>query len=206
MTHFSSAGFAFRDLRAARALALLAGLAVMLLVPAGGVKADDDEELELLRSTSISAYRLGPNDRVRITVFGETDLSGEFDVDPSGFVSLPLIGEVEAANLTPRQLERSIEEKYADGYLVSPRVNLEVSTYRPFFIIGEVNNAGQYPFESGMSIVKAVTTAGGYTYRANKDKVYLTRREIREEEFEVPTDAGIYVLPGDVIRVPERFF
>ncbi len=167
----------------------------------------NDETLEAkLRATSIEEYRLGPNDRVRVTVFGEEDLSGEFQVDTTGFVALPLIGEVKGGGLTLREFETAVEDQYADGYLIRPRVSIEVVNYRPFFIVGEVVQVGQYPFEPGMTVLKAVSTAGGYTPRANQRRVFVLRREISEEEIAVSTKSDIRVMPGDVIRVPERLF
>lgn len=194
-----------------QAIGVVAGMALSLTVGLAGLstpaQADDGTHcLDQLSRSSISEYRLVPSDRVRVTVFGEEDLSGEFEVDATGVISLPLIGEMQAQGLTPRQVERRIEEQFADGYLVNPRVNTEVTTYGPFFIVGEVNTAGQFPFEPGMTILKAVSTAGGYTYRANRRRVYVTREDVCADEVEVPADSTLLVMPGDVIRVPERIF
>jgi polysaccharide export outer membrane protein len=149
------------------------------------------------------AYRLGSGDKLRVIVFGEEDLSGEFEVDGTGSVSLPLIGQVSAQGETLRGFEEAVEEALRDGYLKNPRVSAEVLNYRPFYIIGEVETGGEYPFVSGMHVLNAVALAGGYTYRANADKVFITRRG-REHEFSATSDAKIQ--PGDVVRVPERFF
>ncbi len=149
------------------------------------------------------AYRLGSGDKVRVIVFGEEDLSGEFEVDGSGNVSLPLIGQVSARNRTLRSFEKAVAEQLRDGYLRDPRVSAEVLNYRPFYIIGEVEEGGEYPFVSGMHVLNAVALAGGHTYRANPNRVFITRRG-QEREFSAPLDSE--VQPGDVIRVPERFF
>lgn len=149
-------------------------------------------------------YRLGSGDKLRLMVFGEPDLSGEFDVSGSGRVALPLIGQVEAEGLTLSQLEAAIAAKLQDGYLNNPRVSVEVLNYRPFYIFGEVGSPGQYPYTSGMTVLNAVAVAGGYTYRANQDRVYITRGEGAEVAY--PASQAVKVLPGDVVRVSERFF
>jgi polysaccharide export outer membrane protein len=149
-------------------------------------------------------YRLGTGDKIRVTVYGETDLSGEFVVDGSGYVRLPLIGQVMAAGRDIHEFEGDVAAKLSEGYLRSPRVSAEVVNYRPFFILGEVNKPGEYPYVNGMNVVTAVALAGGYTYRADEDDVYIRRGGRAEEEF--PADERTAVMPGDIIRVTERFF
>ncbi|MBX3497312.1 MAG: polysaccharide export protein [Parvibaculum sp.] len=149
-------------------------------------------------------YRLGSGDKLRVIVFGEPGLSGEFDVSGTGRVSLPLIGQVGAAGLTLSEFEAAVVAKLQDGYLNNPRVSAEVLNYRPFYIHGEVGKSGQFPYTSGMTILNAVAVAGGYTYRANQDRVYITRGDNAEVAY--PASQAVKVLPGDIIRVPERFF
>lgn len=149
-------------------------------------------------------YRLGSGDKLRVIVYGEEDLSGEFDVTGAGKVSLPLIGQVQAAGLTLDEFEKEVTNKLANGYLNHPKVSAEVLNYRPFYIIGEVTKPGQYPYTNGMTVLNAVAVAGGFTYRANNDSVFITRGDGKEEEFK--TSQQVKVLPGDVVRVPERFF
>jgi polysaccharide export outer membrane protein len=149
-------------------------------------------------------YRLGSGDKLRVIVFGEPNLSGEFDVSGSGKVALPLIGQVDAAGLTVSQFETAMITKLMDGYLNSPRVSVEVMNYRPFYIYGEVGNPGQYPYTNGMTVLNAIAVAGGYTYRANTNQIYITRGEGAEQTY--PASQAVKVLPGDVVRVPERFF
>lgn len=157
-------------------------------------------------STGIeSVYKLGGGDQVRIIVFGEEELSGEFKVDASGDVSLPLIGQVMARGLSLRSFEDVVEEKLRDGYLKKPRVNAEVVSFRPFYIIGEVNKSGEYPYVTGMNLIKAIAMAEGFTYRANQKKIHVTRaRSGKRITVRVGDDVTIY--PQDVIEVPERFF
>jgi len=150
-------------------------------------------------------YHLGTGDQLRITVYNETDLSGDYSVDDGGFVRLPLIGQIKAQGLTLVDLEKAIEGKFASGYLKSPRVSAQITTYRPFYIIGEVNKPGQYSYVNGMNIVTAVALAGGYTYRADDSSVYIRRNGSSEEESD-PADETTKIQPGDIIRVSERFF
>jgi polysaccharide export outer membrane protein len=152
-----------------------------------------------------NAYRLDSGDKIRITVFGEKDLSGDFDVAADGTLALPLIGSVHAAGRTLRELEDVIETKLRDGYLLDPRVSAEVAAYRPFFIIGEVKSPGSYPYVSRMTVLKAVALGGGFTYRARTGKAYITRSSDPDRKERTVTPETI-VMPGDVIRIPERFF
>ena len=149
-------------------------------------------------------YVLGPGDKLRLTVFGETDLSGEFTIDGSGFARLPLIGQVRAAGYTSQQLEAVIGNALSQGYLKSPRVSVEVSTYRPFYIIGAVNRPGQYPYVDHMNALNAIALAGGFTSGAVESVVFV-RREGSNEEVEVPTDRTTEIYPGDVVKVHNTF-
>ena len=149
------------------------------------------------------AYRLGSGDKLRVGVFGEPDLSGEFDVTGNGNVSLPLIGQVKATGLTISEFEAAIRDKLTDGYLTNPKVTVEVLNYRPFYIMGEVDKPGEYPYTDGMTVLNAVAVAGGFTYRANDGQVYITRGG-GEKAYQV--GQSVRVLPGDIVRVPERFF
>lgn len=151
-------------------------------------------------------YRLGGGDKLRVTVFNEDDLSGQYEVDGSGIVAFPLIGEVTAAGGSARDLERAIAEKLRDGYLKSPVVSIEVLTYRPFFILGEVKRPGSYPYKSGLTVLNAVALAGGYTYRAKHSRWVLTREKKKDWQEKEISDGTFVVMPGDTILVPERFF
>jgi protein involved in polysaccharide export with SLBB domain len=147
---------------------------------------------------------LGAGDRIRLNVFGETDLSGDFDIDGSGYIRLPLIGQIKAAGLTIRGFEQKIIDALQDGYVKDPRVSVEIVNYRPFYIIGEVNKPGQYSYVDGMNALNAIALAGGYTGKADKSEVYIQRNGKEETEF--PSDERTDIRPGDVVRIPERFF
>lgn len=152
-----------------------------------------------------AAYKLGPGDKVRVTVYNEQDLSGDFDISGQGDIALPLIGQVHVADRTIAETENLIAQKYGADYLVNPKVNVEVLNYRPFFILGEVKNPGSFPCAHGMTVINAVALAGGYTNRANHDRIYIKRAsnpKAGEQEAKEETS----VMPGDVIRVAERYF
>lgn len=150
-------------------------------------------------------YRLGTGDKLKVTVYGEEDLSGEFLVDGSGQVQLPLVGQVKAASLTIHEFVAEVTNSLKEGYLKDPKVSVEVLNYRPFYIIGEVNKPGEYPFENGLNVLGAIALAGGYTYRANDSDVYV-RRAGKDKEEELPASANTKVYPGDIIRIAERLF
>jgi len=150
-------------------------------------------------------YRLGTGDKVKVTVYGHENLSGESDVDSTGNLALPLIQTVKASGLTVQELERSIAAKLSPDYLKNPRVSVEIISNRPFFILGEVQKPGSYPYVNGMTVVTAVALAGGFTYRADSDEVYITRVTDKEKTKQ-SADQDTPVMPGDVIEVPERYF
>jgi protein involved in polysaccharide export with SLBB domain len=150
-------------------------------------------------------YRLATGDRLRVSVYGHDDLSGEFEVDGKGQLSLPLIQDIDAANKTLNELEADITDELQPDYLKNPRVSVEILSYRPFYIVGEVNDPGSYPFVSGMTVINGVALAGGFTYRAQKTRIKIIRdRTTSKEEIEASADTA--VLPGDVIEIGERFF
>jgi protein involved in polysaccharide export with SLBB domain len=153
----------------------------------------------------VDAYRLGAGDRLRLTVFRHEDLSGEFEIDGEGALTMPLLGPVAALNLTPREVERRIEEELtSQGYLVDPQVSIEVLNYRPFYVLGEVRNPGSYPYVDGMSVNTAVMLAGGFSHRAAESDITLIRGGVNSRTITAGLDTGI--LPGDIIEVPEQPF
>lgn len=149
-----------------------------------------------------SGYRLGPQDQVKVTVYRQEELSGQFALDGEGELALPLLGEIQAAGLSSRQLENAIEQRLASGgFLVDPQVGVQLLTYRPFYILGEVAKPGSYEYRDGMTVINAVALAGGYSYRADTDDVRIERGNCA-----MPTMADTSVLPGDIVKVSERFF
>ncbi len=158
-----------------------------------------------VQTSSVAAYRLGAGDKVKVNVFGEADLSGEFLVGDNGRIDLPLIGAVQARGQTVTQFQNAVVARYSGGYLKDPKVSVSVLNYRPFFIQGEVGKGGEYPYKAGLTIQNAVAIAGGYTYRANTGKAFV-RRAGQDREVEIQTNQRVAINPGDIIRVPERFF
>lgn len=150
-------------------------------------------------------YRLGSGDKLRVIVFGEEELSGEFEVDGSGSMTVPLVGEVQVGGKTLREAEQTIAAAYTGDYLVNPKVNVEVLNYRPIFILGEVKKPGNYPYINGMTVLQAVSVAEGYTYRAKRNNVII-KRTVDGQQNEMSVGENEPVIPGDVIHVDERFF
>ncbi len=151
-------------------------------------------------------YQLGSGDHVRITVYNQPQLTGEYLVDGSGEMAFPLIGRVKAGGLTAGQLSREIEHKLSPDYIRDPHVSAEILTYRPFYIVGEVKTPGSYPYVSGMTVLNAIALAGGYTYRARDDSFYVTRNGPDGGKSKIKADPNTPVLPGDIITVRERYF
>ncbi|MBV8915149.1 MAG: polysaccharide export protein [Acetobacteraceae bacterium] len=153
-----------------------------------------------------AVYRLGPGDQVRIITFGEQQLTGEFRVDAAGDITLPLVGPVRAAGLTPRELQTAVTDALSRSKLYrNPSVSLEVINYRPIFILGEVAKPGQYPYQPGMTVLTAVAIAGGFTYRAVTDRFSIVRTT-RDRSVEGRAERASPIEPGDVISVYERVF
>jgi protein involved in polysaccharide export with SLBB domain len=162
-------------------------------------------DLQDASARQVPEYKLGPADKLRVNVFGEEALTGEFLVGGSGKVSLPLIGEVQAAGLTIAQFQEEIAVALRQGYINEPRVSAEVLNYRPFYILGEVNKPGEYPYTNNLTVLNAVATAEGFTYRADTRRVYIKRADVAGEQV-FPLNTGTQVAPGDTIRIGERFF
>jgi len=183
--------------------ALLLGGAVV--VPAHSAQAQDALPSNADAASIIGRYQLGSGDQIRVTVYGEEDLSGEFEIDGTGTIGLPLIGSVTIGGKILSAAQKQIAEQLADGFLINPRVSIEVLNYRPFYILGEVKDPGSYPYVSGMTVLNAIALASGFTYRASENKIEVTRR-VDGEEQKIRIKLTAAVLPGDILRVPERLF
>jgi protein involved in polysaccharide export with SLBB domain len=152
-----------------------------------------------------AGYRVGPGDKVRITVYGEKDLSNDYDIDGSGNLSFPLIGTVKVGGLTLSQLESTLAVRLSKKYLRDPQISIDVLNYRPFYILGEVNHPGSYPYVSGMTVLNAIALAGGFTPRANDGAITVLHQN-EPENSEAKIGGTALVLPGDTIKVPIRFW
>jgi polysaccharide export outer membrane protein len=181
----------------------LAGLLLLSGLPGCG---GPGSNLPALTLSDPAPYSLGAGDQVRIITFGEDTLTGEFRVNDSGNIALPLVGSVHAAGLTSGQLETAVATALKKGNLVrDPSVAVEIIAYRPIFVLGEVNKPGQYPYQPGMTVVTAAAVAGGFTYRAVEDYASVVRT-VDGHAVEARAARQAYVLPGDVITVFERRF
>ena len=154
---------------------------------------------------ALADYRLGPGDRLKVTVFGHPQESGEFEIDGSGNLAYPLLGRVPARGKTVPELQEFVRVELDRKFIVDPRVSIEVLNYRPFYIYGEVNRAGSYPFVSGLTIRRAVAIAGGFTRRARREPVVLIR-EREEGVQQIDSELDVPVLPGDIIEISRRLF
>ena len=153
------------------------------------------------QSASDDGYVLGINDRVRVLVFGEASLSGEFLVDSTGRLAMPFIGEIMAAGLTRRALEEMLEKKLSqEEILLDPRVSVDLLNFRPYYILGEVTKPGEYPYTTGLNVFNAVATAGGFTTLANQTRVMI-KRQGEETEKEYSLLSPVVVQPGDTLRI-----
>lgn len=152
-----------------------------------------------------AVYRLGSGDRLSVTVFGETNLSGEFVVNPEGNIAFPLVGEVEAGGMSVNEFSRHLEARLRDGYVREPRASVAVLNYRPYYILGEVGSPGTYPYSANLTVLNAVATAGGFTYRSDTRRIYIKHGDVPNEiEYALTTTTP--VQPGDTIRILERRF
>ena len=152
-----------------------------------------------------TGYRVGSGDRLAIRVAGEQDLTGEFLVDASGAISLPYVQSVTVAGMTTPHIEGLITSRLRNGYLRDPKVSVQAVALRPFFIMGEVNTAGSFAYQSGLTVQQAIAIAAGFGPRADKTVVLLTRKDARgTATTQVPLATQVY--PGDIIYVRERWF
>jgi polysaccharide export outer membrane protein len=163
------------------------------------------EQQALIRAASTTSPALQPGDKIKVTVFGEDRLTGEYQIDSAGFVSLPLAGTIKAAGLSKQEMEQTLAKKFSSEYLRNPKVTVDVASYRPFYIMGQVEKPGEYPYKDGLNVMSAIAIAGGATYRAKQSAVEI--QHVGETGFrDYPMSPTIPVLPGDLIRVPQRYF
>jgi protein involved in polysaccharide export with SLBB domain len=183
-------------------LRALAWTLVLSLSATGLVSAQDGTQ-----DGVATEYRLGSGDQLRITFFGKhtTDLSGEYDIDGSGIVPLPLVGNLKIGGLTVSEAEKKIVDAYKPDYVLNPRVSVQVMNYRPFYITGQVAEPGSYPYVNGITVLEAVVIAGGFTKRAKESSMHIIRGTDPTRTKEDATPETV-VLPGDVIEVPQRYF
>jgi polysaccharide export outer membrane protein len=147
-----------------------------------------------------AGYNLGPGDAIRVIVHNEPDLSVDQTVGPTGEIALPLLGAVSARNLTTTQLSQALEARYRAGYLRNPRVTITVVTFRPFYVVGEVNNPGAFPYAADLTPASAIAFAGGFSRSASRSRIYI-RRAGAQQEFPFSMRDQVALHPGDTVRV-----
>lgn len=179
-------------------------LALSLAGCGGGPIGGSADALSQSRSAAQS-YRLGPGDKVHVAVFNEDNLSGDYIVSPDGKVALPLAGGVQAQGLTLAEFQQAVSTRLKDGFVQDPNVTVSAMELRPYFILGEVNKPGRYSYAPDLTVMNAVATAEGFTYRADMSAIYI-RHANDPSEREYPLTATTVVLPGDTIRVTQRYF
>jgi protein involved in polysaccharide export with SLBB domain len=181
-------------------------LVILTVMACSPVTAEQTVASDSSVSAAASGYRLGSGDQVRITVYGQPELTGEYAIDGTGTLSFPLIGQVEAGGLGAGDLEKALIARLHPNYLKNPSISVEVMTYRPFYIVGEVRTPGSYSYVSGMTVLNAVALAGGFTYRAREGDFYVMRQNADGRKGRLTAAPDSPVLPGDVITVRERYF
>ena len=151
-------------------------------------------------------YKLGAGDKVRVVVLADTEFSGEYEVDAAGNISARMVGRMSVIGMTTAQLEAALAQRYRDGgYLRNPRLSVELLSARPFFILGEVTKPGSYSYVAGLNVAQAIAIAGGYTRRASTSRIKIKRFGSPAGTEESVNEDSI-INPGDIVRVPERFF
>jgi len=182
----------------------ISGIVAALL---GGCAGPEDLPALEQDSPPLEGYHLDTGDQLRVTVFNEQQLTGDYQVGANGTISMPLIGEVSARGQTTAEFEQALVKRLSveKQLLLNPSVSVQVQAYRPFFILGEVRNPGQYPCPYETTVLSAVAMAGGFSYRARTDYVSITRK-IGPQLVERRADRTSVIQPGDVIYVYERYF
>lgn len=192
-----------------RGLVLICLLAAAASLGGCGTRGDLGEASQAdLQATAVAATavpRFQGGEKIHITVFNEPTLSGDYDVDQNGMVSLPLAGTIRAVGLTQPEFEQELAKKFRSEYLRNPKVTVTIMQYRPIYLVGEIEKQGEFAYKPGLNVLTAMAMAGGGTYRANRN--YVLIQHVGEKGMkEYPQTASTLILPGDLIRIPERYF
>ena len=196
--------------RVQRSSLLVAGLSLFLSTTACAATAPQSAAAAPTAKAGAVAgdeYTLSSGDKIRVIVFGEETLTGEYVITSGGNLSFPLVGNLRATDKTVEQLQTALAAALGDGYVNNPRVSIQVISFRPFYILGEVNRPGEYAVSTGLTLQQAVASAGGYTYRANTRRAYIKRaNDTSEQLLDLRNAKPIIIHAGDTIRVGERHF
>jgi len=184
----------------------IAGLCAAAVAACESAPLPTPQQVATAQNPAADGYRLGTGDEIKITIFDEPSYSGSFTVDGLGMINMNLVNQVEVKNLTASEVEALVEAKYRDAKILkNPRASVAMVKGRPYYILGEINKAGEYPFTSGLTVMNAIAAAGDFTYRADKREVMITGASDGVERKVVLTPTTP-IHPGDRIRVKERLF
>jgi len=183
----------------------LLGLAFVLAACGGSnVERATQAQISALKAAATAAPPLQPGEKLHVLVYDEPTLTGDFMIDPSGYLSLPVVGTLKVAGMTPAQLQEKLVTALQAAHLKNPGVTVEVAEFRPFYILGEVDKPGAYPYIGGLNVMSAIAIAGGQTYRADQSKVLIQHvGEATMHSYEL--DWPIPIMPGDIIQIPRRY-
>ena len=183
----------------------LFGLGLLLSACGGGnFEPATQAQISALKAAAAAPSSLLPGEKLHVVVYEEPTLTGDFVIDPSGYLSLPVVGTMKVAGMTSAQLEAKLVTAFQAAHIKSPGVTVQIAEFRPFYILGEVDKPGTYPYISGLNIMSAIATAGGQTYRANRSQVLIQHvGETTMHSYDL--DWPIPVLPGDIIQIPRRY-
>lgn len=184
---------------------IVVGLQLSACSTPGNMGAATEADMQATAAAATAVPRFQGGEKIRITVYNEPSLSGDFDIDSNGMVTLPLAGTIRAQGLTQPEFEVELAKRFKSEYLRNPKVTVTILQYRPIYMVGEVEKQGEYPYKPGLNALTAMAMAGGGTYRANRN--YVLIQHIGEKGMkEYPQTATTLILPGDLIRIPERYF
>ena len=194
-----------RDAILRKFLVCSAVVALAILVSGCSAGTLSETETKSLAAAATGPAKLQPGDKITVYVYGEDKLSGEYQLNQSGQISLPLAGTIEAKGLTQSELEQALAKKFRGEYLKQPKVTVTIASLQPYYVMGEVEKPGEFAYKSGLNVLTALAIAGGPTYRASRSTVQIQRRG-ESSMREYPISASVPILPGDVVKVPERYF
>jgi protein involved in polysaccharide export with SLBB domain len=185
----------FLDLIKAKFVGVIRAVACVIATVAG-----------LCSSALAAEYKLGAGDKIRVVVLADPEFNSDYEVDATGNISARMIGRLSVLGMTTAELETALTQRYRDGgYLRNPRLSVELVSARPFFIMGEVVKPGSYSYVAGLTVAQAIAIAGGYTRRASTSRLKIKRFGSPANTEESVTEDST-INPGDIVRVPERFF
>jgi|SRR5579875_927969 len=184
--------------------ATLLGLCTLLSACGSSVEPASQAQIAALKTAANVAPPLQPGEKVHVLVYDEPTLTGDYVIDPSGYLAMPVVGSLAVAGMTPKQLQDRLVGALQAAHIKDPNVTVEVTEFRPFYILGEVDKPGAYPYVGGLNVMSAIAIAGGQTYRADQSHVLIQHvGETAMHSYDL--NWPIPILPGDIIQVPRRY-